>query len=178
VDGGTTWTVSTGLPANDAVIADRVNPMLFYSFDAASGSVYASLDGGASFSAVSTGLPKGQLRTTSYAAGDLWLATGSGLYHSANLGVLFTKVNKVVSADAVGFGMPASGRTYPTIFISGNVNSVVGIFRSIDGGKSWLRINDNHHQWGFIGTVIGDPRIFGRVYLGTNGRGIIYGDSN
>jgi hypothetical protein len=178
VDDGTTWTASTGLPANDSVIADRVNPMQFYSFDGATGTVYASADGGATFSAVSTGLPNGgQLRATSYAAGDLWLATGSGLFHSTNSGVSFVKVGKkIASADAVGFGMPGDDSAYPTIFISGNVNNVVGIFRSTDGGATWVRINDNHHQWGYIGTVIGDPRVFGRVYLGTNGRGIIYGD--
>lgn len=179
-DFGTTWIASTGLPANyDEVIADRVNPLLFYSFDGTSGSVFVSADGGATFLPVDTGLPNsGSLRATPYAQGDLWLATGSGLYHSTNSGVFFTKANKVVSADAVGFGQAAPGSTYPTVFISGNVNNVVGIFRSTNAGKSWVRINDNHHQWGYIGTVIGDPRVFGRVYLGTNGRGIIYGDSN
>jgi hypothetical protein len=177
-DNGASWTPSTGLPANDPVISDRVNPMLFYSFDPASGTVYVSADGGTTFFAVATGLPNGgQLRATSHAQGDLWLATGSGLYHSTNSGVIFTKTRKVVSADAVGFRQAASGSTYPAVFISGKVNNVVGIFRSTDAGATWVRINDAHHQWGWIGTVIGDPRVFGRVYLGTNGRGIIYGDS-
>ena len=70
----------------------------------------------------------------------------------------------------------ASDTTYPTLFIFGNANNVIGIFRSANAGKSWTRINDDRHQWGSIGTVVGDPRVFGRVYLGTNGRGIIYGD--
>jgi len=41
---------------------------------------------------------------------------------------------------------------------------------------SWVRINDDQHQWGAVSPVIGDPRVFGRVYIGTNGRGIIRGD--
>jgi len=46
-----------------------------------------------------------------------------------------------------------------------------------DAGLSWVRINDDKHQYGNIGEAItGDPRIYGRVYIGTNGRGIIYGD--
>jgi xyloglucan-specific exo-beta-1,4-glucanase len=52
-----------------------------------------------------------------------------------------------------------------------------GIFRSIDAGASWMRINDDQHQYGLTDWVItGDPRVFGRVYFGTNGRGIIRGD--
>jgi xyloglucan-specific exo-beta-1,4-glucanase len=54
---------------------------------------------------------------------------------------------------------------------------VQGVFRSADEGASWIRINDDQHQYGWIGqTVAGDPRVFGRVYLGTNGRGILRGD--
>ena len=64
-----------------------------------------------------------------------------------------------------------------------NIASVVradltrsGLFRSIDDGAHWRRINDDAHQYGEIGQVTGDPRVFGRVYFATGGRGIFYGD--
>src|SRR5262249_28309780 len=44
-------------------------------------------------------------------------------------------------------------------------------------GGTWVRINDDQHQWGTANAAIaGDPRVYGRVYIATNGRGIIYGD--
>jgi hypothetical protein len=73
--------------------------------------------------------------------------------------------------------MPAPGRQYPTIYILGNLQANnQAIFRSIDEGASWMRINDDEHQFGTQSVVAGDPRIFGRVYVGTNGRGVLYGD--
>jgi hypothetical protein len=52
-----------------------------------------------------------------------------------------------------------------------------GVWRSLDGGLNWSRINDDAHQWGLrFRAVSGDPRRFGRVYLATDGRGILYGD--
>ena len=51
------------------------------------------------------------------------------------------------------------------------------MFQSDDGGASWSRINDDQHQFGNMGEALtGDPRIYGRVYLGTNGRGVLYAD--
>ncbi|HEU4328663.1 MAG TPA: cellulose-binding domain-containing protein, partial [Roseiflexaceae bacterium] len=60
---------------------------------------------------------------------------------------------------------------------TGTVDNVAGFFRSDDAGASWVRINDDQHQYASTNTAItGDPRIYGRVYIGTNGYGIVYGD--
>jgi hypothetical protein len=76
----------------------------------------------------------------------------------------------------MGFGMAATGQTVPAIYTSAKIDGVRGVFRSDDAGASWVRINDNAHQYGFIQCITGDPRIYGRVYFGTNGEGILYGD--
>jgi len=73
--------------------------------------------------------------------------------------------------------MPAPGRKYPAIYLIGTLQAnEQAVFRSIDRGASWTRINDDQHQYGTQVVVTGDPRVYGRVYLGTNGRGILYGD--
>jgi hypothetical protein len=69
--------------------------------------------------------------------------------------------------------------TYHSLYIWGTVGGVTGVFRSINEGASWTRINDDAHEFGGIGNgqfVIGDMNVVGRVYLSTVGRGIVYAD--
>lgn len=57
---------------------------------------------------------------------------------------------------------------------------MLGIHRSIDEGATWTRINDNDHEYGGPGNgqfVIGDMNVYGRVYMSTAGRGIVYGEA-
>jgi hypothetical protein len=82
----------------------------------------------------------------------------------------------VQESHALGFGKSLPGQTYPTLFLIGKVADVAGFFRSDDGGGSWSRIQDDAHQFGGGLNIAGDPRIHGRVYVGTHGRGILYGD--
>lgn len=59
---------------------------------------------------------------------------------------------------------------------SGMIRGTYGFYRSHDGGVTWKRINDDQHQYGDIRSITGDPRVFGRIYVATGTRGIVYGD--
>ncbi|MEV8316614.1 xyloglucanase [Streptomyces sp. NPDC059900] len=185
-DRGASWTASAGLPQGAVVESDRADPQTFYGFK--SGTFYASTDGGATFTAkASAGLPAEgpvHFKAVPGQAGEIWLAGGKaggtyGLWRSTDSGASFTRVRGVEEADTIGFGKAAPGSDHQTLYTSAKIDGVRGIFRSTDAGESWLRINDDSRQWGWTGAAItGDPRIFGRVYVATNGRGIVYGDDN
>jgi photosystem II stability/assembly factor-like uncharacterized protein len=120
---------------------------------------------------------KGELSATPGMVGDLWLAAHQdGLYHSTNGGASFTRLESVRQADSLGFGKSAAGQNFPALYLAGQIGDSHGLFRSDDVGVTWTRINDDQHQYGAISQVTGDPRVFGRVYFATSGRGIIYGE--
>lgn len=53
------------------------------------------------------------------------------------------------------------------------------MFRSEDIGVTWTRINDSTHQFGGPGNaqlIDGDMNVFGRVFMSSVGRGVVYGD--
>jgi photosystem II stability/assembly factor-like uncharacterized protein len=191
-DLGGRWTKSEGIPENTRVIADRVNPRRFYGLALFDGKLYVSTDGAATFTAqpftLPDGLPtRGRDRGDNrggqdriYAApgkeGDLWLAAFNGLYHSTDNGVTFSRSGHVEQIHAFGFGKAAPGATYSTLYLIGVVDGLRGIFRSTTAARSWVRINDDRHQWGLLLQITGDPKQFGRVYVGSHGRGTFYGD--
>ncbi|MEU6799461.1 RICIN domain-containing protein [Streptomyces neyagawaensis] len=177
-DKGASWSKVSGLGTDAVVVADRSSADTFYSL--VGGKLMASTDGGATFTARATGLPSGRLTAVPGISGDLWISGGDrGLLHSTDGGRTFTTLSTVKSASALGFGKAAPGTSYQALYLIGTVDGVTGVFRSTDKGATWLRVNDDAHQWGAIGSVgviTGDPDTYGRVYIGTNGRGLQYGD--
>jgi photosystem II stability/assembly factor-like uncharacterized protein len=193
-DQGATWTVAEGLPASEASpgwapvplrpAADRVSPKKFYLFDAKGGQAYWSTDGGAHFTASPNGLPSladyefssASVQAVPGTEGDVWLTAGKELNHSTDSGKSWETVSGVTAAHGLGFGKAAPGKTYPALYLVGKVGEVAGFFRSDDVGATWVRINDDKHQFGFCSLIVGDPRVYGRAYIGTGGRGILYGE--
>lgn len=180
---GRSWVLCTGVPAEVKIASDRVNPNKFYAFK--SGTFYVSTNGGASFTAtVTTGLAtSGQIKAMAGHEGEVWLAGGStgglyGIWRSSNSGASFAQLTNVQEADNIGFGKAAAGQPFMAVYTSAKIDGIRGIYRSTDAGATWVRVNDDQHQYAWTGkTITGDPRIYGRVYVGTNGRGIIYGDT-
>ena len=74
----------------------------------------------------------------------------------------------------------APGQPFPAVYIWGAAGGGArGVYRSDDAGGSWLRVNDDAHQYGGPGNgqfVVGDVNVYGRVFLSTAGRGIIVGE--
>jgi hypothetical protein len=178
---GTSWTACTGAPSSTsatyAPVSDRVNAAKFYIYNQTTGILYVSTDAAATFAPAAT-LPTGAaaLRAAPGLEGHLWIPCWSnGLRRSTNSGSSFATVASVQEAYSVGFGKAAPGRTHPAVFIWGKVGGVVGFFRSDDTGDTWVRINDDKHQFGYAGLIVGDPRVFGRVYVAGN-LGIVYGE--
>jgi len=191
-DSGATWTPVSGLFNRIVPTADKVTPGVFYAFDqnAGTGGFYSSGDtGGRVFAKVNSspllvfggcsGSGCGKPVANWANAGDLWLPLGNfGLYHSIDSGVTWAAVSGVSRAYSFAIGATAPGSSVQSVFLYG-VAAPLGmsaIYRSDDNGLTWLCINDDRHQYGGPTLIQADPRIFGRVYLGMNGRGIIYGD--
>ena len=177
---GETWANCLGLPQEAKAVSDRVNPKKFYAVDFKTKKLYRSMDGGANFKStnVELSVSEGRLKPVFGQESALWLAGNSaGLFRSSDSGESFMKIPGVEIADNIGFGKAAVDKSYPTLYLIGKVDRVTGVFRSDDEGINWVRINDDKHQYGWIGqSITGDPRVYGRVYIGTNGRGVLYAD--
>lgn len=177
-NGGLNWSATSGGPTGTNLpVADRVNDNKFYIY--AGSSLYLSTNGGVNWSVAKTGLPTGagKLRAVPGSEGDLWLPTPTGLWRATDSGPNFAQVAVGVVTDAVqvGFGAPAPGFTYPTVYVYGTVGGIEGVFRSHDTGASWVRVDDDAHRYGYPRAITGDARTYGRIFLGTEGRGVIAG---
>jgi oligoxyloglucan reducing-end-specific cellobiohydrolase len=201
LNSGTTFTATpttgTGsLPSSSVstIYSDKVRSKVFYAFQSSTGSFYSTYkpDGtedGHTWTMMNTAkLPlvaMGQMVPVYNIAGDIWLTQASALYHSTDFGATWTKVNAsgtsalLTAVTSVAVGAPKAGLTYPTLFVYGTYNGIQGIFRSTNKGASWVRVSDDAHNFGGpenAQTFVADPRIYGRIYMGMNGRGIVYGD--
>jgi photosystem II stability/assembly factor-like uncharacterized protein len=179
--------------------ADPENSNTFYVYSQNNGKIYRSTDGGANFSHVNSGTDQGLptykssfLKAQPGVAANLWLgctqdsayfhsATRSpreGLYHSRDGGATWEKITRVASVVNFAFGKAAPGSAVATLYFYGRLegDSIDKIYRSINLGQSWQDITDPGNPIGNQPlTMEGSRQTFGRIFIGTNGRGIFYG---
>ncbi|KAG8955411.1 hypothetical protein FRC04_008762 [Tulasnella sp. 424] len=177
------FTVVSSLPSSGVVIAsDKVADSTFY---AASGNkFYVSTDYGVTFTAKSATLGSSStandITVNVKVTGDVWVSTNTGLFHTTNSGTSFTTITGFGATWSISTGAPKTSGGYPSVFVIGTYNNIVGVYRSDDQGSTWTRLDDAAHAFGSgsANVISGDQRTWGRVYVGTNGRGIFYGDEN
>lgn len=179
-DWGKTWTELTDLPGGCTIETDKVNPDRYYAvYD---GRFYMTADGGKSWSTITEFLLSNfTLEAAADTEGDLWIGAGNGgvYYLDADGDAQLTRVSDAVQdCSVVTLGKAADGADYMTLYMIGEANNEGhGVYMSTDKGVSWKRINDDTEKWGNVKNVMsGDPKVFGRVYIVTDGRGIIMGN--
>ncbi len=176
------------------VMADRVDPNVFYGFSSDS-RMYLSTDGAENFKqiAVPEHFPKlelggvdnimpAEIRVESGRRGVVWISTGAGglwklCFHTEEGYAGFNRITQ--EGDSVfrqGMGMAAPSSEYKTIYINGSLSGEYGFYRSMDEGRSWQRINTEQQMYGDIRSIAGDPRTYGRFYIGTGSRGVLWGE--
>ncbi|SMF31629.1 hypothetical protein SAMN02745866_02093 [Alteromonadaceae bacterium Bs31] len=190
-DKGANWRPAIGLPLHARPIADKLKPQRFYALDFDNSVIYQSNNGGASFRRLATqGLPSNikherptwreeawPLLAAPYSEGHVWYVSGTGLYRSIDGGLSFAKRPSDLHVEEMDFGKPAPGRSEPSLVAIGTMADERAIWRSDDSGQSWIKISDDKHVYGQrYRCIAGDLRHFGRVYVGTDGRGIVMGE--
>lgn len=205
VDGGQTWQTVEGAQRNQGVLgmwfggtplaADRVDGDLFYYYEqgrkenglSTGGRMRRSIDGGAHWQ-VTAGLPdwyEVSVKAVPGRRGDVWVgySNGQALYRSTDAGVTFAPVPGLGRIRQYGFGAGKPGAGCPAVYVLGVVQGQEGLFRSDDflslppgdaANAHWRRI-DSGEGFGGATCMTGDGQVYGRVYVGTGGRGILFG---
>ena len=180
------------------VFSDRTGNDLFYGFGGAS-EIYVSRDGGKNFyqkqpeetfpicdfGYIDTA-NKTEVRGEGGKSGVFYMALGdAGLYKFCyDTGTEEIHVKRLTDAkDAcyrMGLGVIGEGREYLTeekaIYFCGRLDGEYGFYRTLDEGKSYERLNRDDQMYGEINSIDGDKRKFGRFFLATGSRGVLYGE--
>ena len=180
------------------VFSDRKKNRLFYAFGEAS-QIYISRDGGNTF--CEKNLPEGfpavkfhhidganktEVRGDAGRSGIFYMALREhGLWklkYNSETDELtakrLTKDKETVYAAGLGIRTPDGGYLGEdkAIYIAGSIGGEYGFYRSLDDAKTWERINTAKQMFGGIMSIDGDSRTFGRFFIATGTRGLVYGE--
>ena len=199
-DSGATWKKVNICECEDQnlkVFSDRVDSELFYGFSE-KGNFFVSRDKGASFNIVDTNkslegvnfglidtINKTEIRVESGKTGVIYLACNVKGLHK----LVYNKNTKSASVEKLsaegdevyrlGLGLLKEGEDYITsnkaIYICAKIDGVYGFYRSFDDGKTYERINTDKQMYGEVNSLDADKRTFGRFFIATGSRGVLYG---
>ena len=166
--------------------ADKVLDNTFYIYDWGAGHIFTSTDGGANWVRHPNVLPpwswNGKLISVPGHAGHLFFANGAeegedlieGLLRSTDGGQTWTELNNTDKVMNVSIGKSASESDYPTLFIYGKIDNIIGYYMSIDEGVNWELINDYPLGIYDVPRVLeGDMHEYGTAYVGFSGNGFV-----
>ncbi|KAI0836287.1 glycoside hydrolase family 74 protein [Hypoxylon sp. FL0890] len=165
----------SSLPSGAVVVSDKQNNTVFYG---GSGSIfYVSTDTGSSFAkagSLGSATAVRDIAAHPAKAGNVWVSTDAGIFHSTDYGSSFTQVSTTLKNTyqiALGKG---SGEAW-NVYAFGTGSAGAKLYGSADDGASWTDIQGSQ-GFGSIDSckLAGSGNTAGQVFVGTNGRGVFY----
>lgn len=174
-DKGTSGNIDT------IIAADKQNGSVFYAAFARNATFMVSTDRGASF------YMAGQLGNATtvedvtahpVVGGEVYVSTNAGVFRSTDYGNTFSILaTSLTNTQQVSLGLATDGTMW-NIYALGTGPAGKRLYGSHDGGATWVDIQGDKQGFGTIVSaktrVVGSANVPGQVYIGTNGRGVIY----
>ncbi|KAK1857184.1 glycoside hydrolase family 74 protein [Colletotrichum chrysophilum] len=162
------------LPASSVIASDKKAAGVFYA--GSKSTFYVSTDGAATF----TKAPLGnvteirQIAAHPTQAGEIWVSTDAGIFHSTDSGKTFSVLSSSPSnAHAVSVGK-GDGTAW-NLYVFGNGSEGKKLYGSADGGATWVDIQGSYSFGAIDGAaLVGSANEANVVYVGTNGRGVMH----
>ncbi|KAI1435465.1 hypothetical protein GGR50DRAFT_687039 [Xylaria sp. CBS 124048] len=170
-------TVSS-LPATAVIAADKQDNDAFYG--GYGSKFYVSNDTGTTFTAA--GSLSGANTITYIAAhpktaGEVWVSTDAGIFQSTNYGAEFTKASSdLTNTYHIALGLGSGSNSTWNVYAFGTGSAGARLYGSGDSGKTWTDIQGDNQGFGAINgcQLAGSGNTAGQVFVGTNGRGVLY----
>ncbi|KAK1454357.1 fungal cellulose binding domain-containing protein [Colletotrichum cuscutae] len=161
------------LPASSVIASDKKKNDVFYAGSKAT--FYVSTDGAVTF----TESPLGNVTEIRFiaahpaTAGELFVSTNSGVFHSTDFGKTFTSISGPSNAHAVSVGK-GEGSAW-NLYVFGEAADGKKLYASADLGASWVDLQGTY-SFGALDSaaLVGSANEANVVYVGTNGRGVMY----
>ncbi|EAA29333.1 carbohydrate-binding module family 1 protein [Neurospora crassa] len=174
-----TFTAVASLPSGAVIASDKRNNTVFYA-GSTTGTFYRSTDTGATFTAVSDALGSAKAVRDIVAhptvAGELYVSTDAGIFRSTDFGVSFTKLSGLTNTQSVSLGVGSTSGSW-NLYAFGTGANGNKLYASADAGATWADVQ-GAQGFGSIAVasskVAGSANVPGQVYVGTNGRGVLY----
>lgn len=159
-----TFTNITSLPAGSAIAADKVNGTVLY---AASGNkLYITTNSGGEWSTASASLTGSAyaIAVNPNIAGELWISTSAGIFHSTNYGKTATALPSVTNAWNLALGAPATTNGTLALYAAATIESKNALWHTDNNGADWYQISDAQHGFGSADSLIlaADPHTYKR----------------
>ncbi|KAH7635243.1 hypothetical protein B0T09DRAFT_379068 [Sordaria sp. MPI-SDFR-AT-0083] len=172
-----TFTAVASLPSGAVIASNKRNNTVFYA-GSTTGTFYRSVDTGATFTAVSGALGSAKSVRDIVAhptiAGELYISTDVGIFRSTNFGVSFTQFSSVTNTQSISLGVGSASGSW-NLYAFGTGANGNKLYASTDAGATWSDVQGSQ-GFGSISAnkVVGSGNVAGQVYVGTNGRGVLY----